>query len=47
MIGVNALRDFGIVNLHIKPTVLGAKVVGASIFGAVMLLLVWMDRIDR
>jgi len=39
MIGVYALREFGIVNLHIKPTVLGANMLGGLIFGAGMLLL--------
>jgi len=39
MIGVYALHEFGLVNLHIKPTLLGANIVGGLIFGAGMLLL--------
>jgi hypothetical protein len=39
MVGVYALHDLGLVNLHIKPTLLGANVVGGLIFGVGMLLL--------
>lgn len=39
MIGVYALHDLGLVNLHVKPVLLGANVVGGLIFGAGMLLL--------
>jgi len=39
MVGVYALHDLGLVNLHIKPTVFGANVLGDLIFGVGMLLL--------
>jgi hypothetical protein len=39
MIGVYFLHDLGLVNLHIKPTVLGANILGGVIFGVGMLLL--------
>jgi hypothetical protein len=39
MVGVYALHDLGLVNLHIKPTLLGANIFGGLIFGAGMLLL--------
>jgi uncharacterized protein len=39
MVGVYALHDLGVVNLHIKPTVFGANVLGGLIFGVGMLLL--------
>jgi len=39
MVGVYFLRDLGVVNLHIKPTVLSANILGGFIFGVGMLLL--------
>jgi uncharacterized protein len=39
MVGVYLLHDLGVVNLHVKPLLLGANVVGAAIFGVGMLLL--------
>lgn len=40
MVGVYLLKDLGLVGLHIKPTLLGANILGAVIFfGAGMLLL--------
>jgi uncharacterized membrane protein YedE/YeeE len=39
MVGVYAMHEFGLVNLHIKPTLLGANIFGGLIFGAGMLLL--------
>lgn len=39
MIGVYALHDLGLVNLHVKPLLLGANVMGGLIFGVGMLLL--------
>ena len=39
MVGVYALHEFGLVNLHIKPTLLGTNILGGLIFGAGMLLL--------
>lgn len=39
MVGVYLLHDLGLVRLHIKPTVLGANLVGGLIFGVGMLLL--------
>jgi uncharacterized membrane protein YedE/YeeE len=39
MIGVYALNDLGLVNLHIKPTVFGANILGGLVFGVGMLLL--------
>jgi hypothetical protein len=39
MVGVYALHDLGFVNLHIKPTLLGANILGGLIFGVGMLLL--------
>jgi uncharacterized membrane protein YedE/YeeE len=39
MVGVYALHDLGLVNLHIKPTIFGANLLGGLIFGVGMLLL--------
>jgi len=39
MVGVYALHNLGLVNLHIKPTIIGANVLGGLIFGVGMLLL--------
>jgi len=39
MVGVYLLRDLGLVNLHIKPTLLVANALGGAIFGVGMLLL--------
>ena len=39
MVGVYALHDLGLVNLHVKPIVLGANLVGGLLFGVGMLLL--------
>jgi hypothetical protein len=39
MVGIYFMHDLGLVNLHIKPTVLGANIVGGAIFGIGMLLL--------
>ena len=39
MVGVYLLHDLGFVNLHIKPTLIAANVVGGAIFGVGMLLL--------
>ena len=39
MVGVYLMHDLGLVNLHIKPTVLGANILGGAIFGVGMLLL--------
>jgi hypothetical protein len=39
MIGVYALHQYGLVNLHIKPALLGANIAGGLIFGVGMLLL--------
>jgi hypothetical protein len=39
MVGVYALHDLGLANLHIKPTLLGANIIGGLIFGVGMLLL--------
>lgn len=39
MIGVYALHDLGLVNLHIKPALFGANILGGLIFGVGMLLL--------
>jgi len=39
MVGVYFLHGIGLVNLHIKPTLLGANIFGGAIFGAGMLLL--------
>ena len=33
MVGVYAMHEFGWVNLHIKPTLLGANILGELIFG--------------
>jgi uncharacterized protein len=33
MVGVYLLKDFGIVSLQIKPTIIGAQVLGGLIFG--------------
>lgn len=39
MVGVYFLHGIGLMNLHIKPTILGANVLGGAIFGVGMLLL--------
>jgi hypothetical protein len=39
MIGVYLLKDLGLVNLHIKSTLLAANILGGAIFGVGMLLL--------
>jgi uncharacterized membrane protein YedE/YeeE len=39
MVGVYALHDLGLANLHIKPTLIGANILGGLIFGVGMLLL--------
>ena len=39
MVGVYALHQYGLVNLHIKPVLLGANIAGGLIFGVGMLLL--------
>lgn len=39
MVGVYLLYDLGLVRLHVKPTVLGANILGGLIFGVGMLLL--------
>ena len=39
MVGVYALHEFGLVNLHIKPALMGANIAGGLIFGVGMLLL--------
>jgi len=39
MIGVYLLKDLGMVNLHIKSTLLAANILGGAIFGVGMLLL--------
>jgi hypothetical protein len=39
MVGVYALHGLGMVNLHIKPTLLGANIAGGLILGVGMLLL--------
>lgn len=39
MVGVYLLYDLGLVRLHIKPTLLGANILGGLIFGVGMLLL--------
>jgi hypothetical protein len=39
MVGVYAMHEIGLVNLHIKPTLVGANVLGGLIFGIGMLLL--------
>ncbi len=39
MVGVYLMYDLGLVKLHIKPTVLGANILGGLIFGVGMLLL--------
>jgi len=39
MVGVYFLHDIGLVNLHVKPTLLGANILGGAIFGVGMLLL--------
>jgi hypothetical protein len=33
MVGVYSLHGFGLVNLHIKPMLLGANILGGLIFG--------------
>jgi uncharacterized protein len=39
MVAVYALYSLGFVNLHIKPTILAANILGGLVFGAGMLLL--------
>jgi hypothetical protein len=39
MVGVYLLKDLGLVNLHIKSTILSANILGGVIFGVGMLLL--------
>lgn len=39
MIGVYAMLEFGIADLHVKPTLLAANISGGLIFGVGMLLL--------
>jgi hypothetical protein len=39
MVGVYLLYDLGLANLHVKPVLLGANMLGAAIFGVGMLLL--------
>ena len=39
MVGVYLLHDLGFVNLHIKPTLLVANILGGAIFGVGMMLL--------
>jgi hypothetical protein len=39
MVGVYLLKDLGLVNLHIKSTLLAANILGGAIFGVGMLLL--------
>jgi uncharacterized protein len=39
MVGVYLLNDLGLVNLHIKSTLLAANILGGAIFGVGMLLL--------
>ena len=39
MIGVYLLNDLGLVNLHIKSTLMAANILGGAIFGVGMLLL--------
>lgn len=39
MVGVYLLKDLGLVNLSIKPTLLAANILGGAIFGVGMLLL--------
>lgn len=39
MVGVYFMYDLGLVRLHIKPTLLGANVLGGLVFGVGMLLL--------
>jgi hypothetical protein len=39
MVGVYLLKDLGVVNLHIKSTILTANILGGAIFGVGMLLL--------
>jgi hypothetical protein len=39
MVGVYVLFDLGLVNLHIKPTLVAANLTGGAIFGVGMLLL--------
>lgn len=33
MVGIYLLKDFGLIKLHIKPTILGANILGGLIFG--------------
>ena len=39
MVGVYLLYDLGLVNLHVKSTLLAANMLGGAIFGVGMLLL--------
>jgi hypothetical protein len=39
MVGVYLLHDLGLVNLHVKSTLVAANTVGGAIFGVGMLLL--------
>jgi uncharacterized protein len=39
MVAVYALHSLGLANLHIKPTLLAANLLGGLVFGAGMLLL--------
>jgi uncharacterized protein len=39
MVGVYLLKDLGLVNLHVKSTILSANILGGVIFGVGMLLL--------
>ena len=39
MVGVYLLKDLGLVNLHIKSTLLAPNILGGAIFGVGMLLL--------
>jgi len=39
MVGVYFMHGVGLVNLHIKPTLVGANLIGGAIFGVGMLLL--------
>jgi hypothetical protein len=39
MVGIYLLYDLGLVNLHVKSTLVAANMLGGAIFGAGMLLL--------
>lgn len=39
MVGVYAMHGLGLANLHVKPTILGANILGGLVFGVGMLLL--------